>query len=91
MIQATINLYLPEPGDNAQVTFDINGELPTMDLINALDALMKSLCLEVVGPEREDGPALAERMKNHILVGRYEMLRSYVVATEQPKITPQQA
>lgn len=76
MLRTVITLDLPQPGSDAHVVIDVQGQLPTIDLINALDALMKGLCLDVIGPETEDGPALAERMKQHLLVGRYELQRS---------------
>ncbi len=88
MSGVVVILYLPDAETDAPITYEVRGTMPTMDLINGLNALMVGLCLDVVGPEKKDGPELAERMKNHMLHGRYEVLRSYVVATEQPKNNP---
>jgi len=83
MTRAIITIDCPSPFAESHVGFIIQGALPTMDLINALDCLMNSLCLDVIGPETTDSPELARRMKDHILFGRYKLLRPDDVPTPQ--------
>lgn len=73
MKKATI--IIPE---NGEIEVQTDG-LPTMTIINALDALIKVLARDIVGTDNPDSEETAKRMRDHFLYGRYG------VTKEKPK------